>query len=185
MTLLIKELSEAKKNKIIELIKEAGFKILHKGNTRIEFSKGYRFFTLNSTDTSDFEFGLTTGINLEKFLKDNFKEKPKHSISLKEQLYKKEKQESLNDIETAFKNLGWTVTFFYDSTTATLDKFNEDPLGDSLYEVSIRDLSHVVLEEDVFEGDIAPILALTRKKPQEIFEELNLMNVLEKIKKIK
>lgn len=185
MTFLIKELSEAKRNKIIELIKEAGFKILHKGNTRIEFAKGYRLFTLNSTDTDDFEFGLTTSVDLEKFLKDNFKEKPKHSISLKEQLYKKEKQESLNDIETAFKNLGWKVLFFYDSTSATLDKFNEDPLGDSLYEVSIRELSHVVLEEEVFEGDIAPLLAMAKKKPKDIFEELNILGTLEKIKKIK
>lgn len=184
MSLLIKELTPEQKNKIIDLIQSGGFTVIHDGPFRIEFIKGYRQFTLNSTDTSDLEFGLTTSFDLDRFLKDHYKAKPKHTISLKEQLYKKEKQESLNDIESSFKNLGWEVCRFYDFKEFSLESFNEDPLADTLYEVSIRGLPHVIAEEEVYEGELSPLLAMARMKPLDIFNELKLNKILEEIKKI-
>lgn len=186
MSSLIKELSETKRNKIISLLKDAGFKINHHNEYRIEFSKGFRQFTLNSTETDDNEFGLTTSFDIESFLKENYKEKPKHSISLKEQLYKEKKQpqESLYDIESAFKSLGWEVNNFYNYKDFSLETFNEDPLAESLYEVSIRELPHVIMDELVFEGELSPLIAMARKRPQEIFKELGLSPILNEIKKI-
>lgn len=184
MSLLIKELTSEQRNKIIDVIRGAGFEITHNGPLRIEFSKGYRQFTLNSTDTFDLEFGLTTSFDMERFLTEHYKEKPKHAISLKEQLYKKEKQESLNDIESSFKNLGWEVVKFYDFKEFSLESFNEDPLADTLYEVSIRGLSHVVADEEVYEGELSPLLAMARKRPLEIFNDLKLNQIIEEIKKI-
>lgn len=163
----MKKLSELKYNqieKLKKLIREMGFKVSKKQNNKlIFFSKGFREFTLYSTNIIDPEFGLTMSFDLDKFLDKNYKIKAKHSTSLQELIYNKEKSH-----EEAFKQLNWKVIQYYNFKDFDLYSFNDDIGFESLYEVSIRDLNHIIVDDNVYEGDMNTIISILKANRENI-----------------
>jgi hypothetical protein len=180
MTILIKNLSPKKLESLVNIIKEYGFKITNKGSKRIEFAQGLRSFCLYSTDVDDSEFGLTTSFDIEQFLKLNYKEKPKHSISLKEYTQKQELS-----VEDGIEELNWEVTKSFNLNDFNYISFNEDPIAESLFQVNIRGLNHVILDEDVFEGDLDLIISFLLLSPKECLIQMQKSELIEKIKNFK
>lgn len=152
----ISDLRSNQVNKIHNLIKEMGYKIDKKSSDKvIFFKKGFRNFTLYSTDISDDMYGLSMSFDLDGFLSKNYKIKTKHSTSLQELIYNQEQSH-----DEAFNKLKWKVTNYYNFTDFDYYSFNDDIDLELIFEVSIRDLNHVVIDDSVYEGDIGPIISL-------------------------
>lgn len=179
MSKLISEIAQKKKEEIVALLKEVGFKVNPKIDKKICFSLGFREFNLYSTDVKDTEFGLTTSINRDKFLKENYKEKTKHTISLRELIHNQEKS-----VEDACDKLGWEIKECKHLKDFELDDSTEEPLAEIIYEVDIRELPHIILDDEVFEGELEPLMALVSVNNIEAFKEIAGEALLNKIIKL-
>ena len=167
----MKQVSELRSNqitKIHKLIKEMGFKISKNSNDKvIFFNKGYRIFSLYSSNIEDPVYGLSMSFDLESFLNKNYKIKTKHSTSLQELIYNQEKSH-----DEAFQKLNWTVTDYYNFTDFDHHSFNDDIDLELIFEVSIRDLKHIVVDDNVYEGEIGPIRSLLTIKREELIDQV-------------
>lgn len=179
MSKLLKDLSSKTLNSLILLLEDEGFKIEFKNSKRIEFSIGLRHFSIYSTNIDDAEFGLTTSFDIDTFLVNNFKEKPKHSTSLREYTEKKELS-----IEDGCEALNWEIIKCYSLKDFTYGSFMEDPVADSLYQVSIRNLSHIIVDDSVFQGELDSIISFLNISAKESFKQLDKLHVLEKIQSL-
>lgn len=163
----VKELKYNQIEKLKNLIKSMGFKLDRKKNSNvIFFSKGFRDFSLYSSDLKDSEFGLTISFNLIEFLKKHYKIKTKHSISLQELVYN---QELSN--EDAFEQLNWEVLEYYNFKDFDLYSFNDDLDFEDIYQVSIRGLSHIIVDDSVYEGELNLIKSLLSVDRDSLIEE--------------
>ena len=166
----MKQISELKSNqikKIHNLIKNMNFKVDKKSNDKvIFFSHGYRRFALYSTNIDDPIYGLSMSFDLDSFLKKNYKIKTKHSTSLQELIYNQEQSH-----DEAFQRLKWKVLEYYNFTDFDHYSFNDDIDLEMLFEVSIRDLKHVIVDDSVYEGEIGPINSLLTIKREDIIKD--------------
>jgi hypothetical protein len=176
---LMSEVPIKKKEEIAILLKEAGFRVNPKIDKKITFSSGFREFNLYSTDVVDTEFGLTTSINLDKFLKENYKEKTKHTISLRELIHNQEKS-----VEDACDKLEWEITDCKHLKDFEVDDETEEPLAEIIYQINIRDLAHIIIDDEVFEGELGPLMALISVNNIEAFKQMAGESLLNKIIKL-
>lgn len=168
----MKQISELKAKEIQEihnLIKEMGFKIDKKSSNEriIVFYQGFRRFTLYGTNIKDQSYGLAMSFDLDKFLDKNYKIKTKHSTSLQELIYNQEKSH-----DEAFSRLRWKVLDYNNFTDFDYYSYNDDIDLELIFEVGIRDLEHVVVDDQVYEGEIGPIQSLLKEKRDDIIKEL-------------
>lgn len=177
---LIRELSQLKRDKLVDLIVESGFKVTTVTNSRIDFEKGFREFTLYSTDVDDQEGGLTTYPNLSKFLKKNYKHKSKHSISLKDKIMAESRS-----VEEACSLLKWKINDCHNLKDCDIDFNIEEPLAEILYEVQIKNLAHVIIDDEVYEGELRPLLSLGKLSSKEALSQMASGDMILKIKNFK
>ena len=176
---LMSEVSLKKKEDIAQQLKNAGFTVKPKLDKKITFSSGFREFNIYSTDVEDTEFGLTTSIYLDKFLKKNYKEKTKHTISLRELINNQEKS-----VEDACIKLDWIITDCKHLKDFETDDETEEPLAEIIYQVNIRDLPHIIIDDEVFEGELTPLISLISVNSIEIFKQMAGEELLNKIIKL-
>lgn len=167
----MKQINELKHNqisKIKNLIEDMGFKVNKNSNSKvIFFSQGYRLFSLYSTEINDPIYGLSMSFDLEKFLDKNYKIKTKHSTSLQELIYNQEQSH-----DEAFEELNWSVLEYNNFTDFDNHSFNDDIDLELIFEVSVRDLKHVIIDDSVYEGEIGPIKSLLSVERKSIIKEL-------------
>ena len=178
---LIKDLNKKQVNSIIKNLEEDGFKVTHSGKDRISFKKGLREFTLYSTDVDDSDYGLSTYPDLEKFLNTQYKIKSKHTTSLQDKIHEKN-----HSIDKACEILHWKI-----SDCLSLNDFMylselDEPVAEIIYEVQIKSLDHLIVDDNVYEGDLSAIRLFIKQKSKDAFCYLaeNESNTLELIKKL-
>lgn len=179
MAKLLKELTDDQRTKIKELIVNSGFMIDVYNKTRIEFSHGFRKFTLQSLDLSDKEFGLAMSIDLDSFLKKNYIYKEKYSLNLQDKI---ETQSLLTD--EACSVLNWVVVDHIPLDNIQMEEYSEDPVAENIYQVLIRNVNHIIVDDSVFEGNIGSLRQFISLKMEDFFKDKNLTSFVEQLKKI-
>lgn len=161
---LIKELTKKQRSSIIKHLSSDGFKITHDGEDRISFKKGLREFSLYSTNVDDSDYGLSTYPNLEDFLKRKFKIKSKHTTSLQDKLYEKN-----YSIDRACKILHWSIEDCLSLNDFMYLSDLDEPVAEIIYEVQIKNLSHLIVDDQVYEGDLKAIRLFIQQKSKDAF----------------
>ncbi len=136
----VEDLSDKQKQKIYDLLEQEGFKKIKVDPREISFQKGFRNYTLRSLDLEDHEDGLLLDFDYKAFMKSQYEEKTRHTVSLKEAIEKK------GSVEEACDYLGWKIQkeeHFNKPDSAWKAELHTD----FLYEVKVGDHTHLIVNE--------------------------------------
>lgn len=189
--MFINELSEKTQEKIIELLQKeefSGVKKLpsaqeKKGSTAgIQFKKGLRVYQLVSTDLQDREDGLRVDFDYDSFMKTQYEEKTRHSISLKDAV------EKAGSVEDGCKKLHWKITRV-ENLVSKHSPWIAELHTDYIYEVKIGDHMHILVNENdgaegglkVYAGTIDALWRMGTIPVSELFSDSELPVLLQKI----
>jgi hypothetical protein len=147
-----KDLKKTDKRKIIKFLEGYGFKV--KDNpTWIEFSKNNREFSFSHTDLTDEDFGLCLNFDINNFLSKNYKHKIKHSQSFQDKLYNKK-----YSLDKSLQVLHWKINdCFQLNDLENLQDNYDDPFDEYILEVDIKGSPHLIYNDNIYEGLLAPI----------------------------
>ena len=137
----IKELSEKKKQRILALLEQEGYKKIQDHGREICFQKGLRLYTLRSTDLTDSEDGLLVDFDYNAFMESQYEEKTRHTVSLSDAIEKK------GSIEEACDYLGWKIgreQHFNKPNSPWIAELHTD----FIYEVKVGDHTHLIVNEN-------------------------------------
>lgn len=142
----VEELSDSQKQKISNLLDQEGYKKINVGSRSISFQKGLRQYELRSTALNDNEDGLIIDFDYPAFMKSQYEEKTRHTVSLKEAIEKK------GSVEEACDYLGWKIQreeHFNKPDSA----WKADLHTDFVYEVRVGDHIHLIVNETDADGN--------------------------------
>ena len=175
----IKEYSKSELNKIIKFLEKNNFSV-ENNISYISFSNQFRYFNMYSNNINDLENGLTMSFDLDLFLKKYYKEKTKHTTSLNELLYNQEYY-----FDDACKKLGWKITEHYNFQEIDMMYFSDDIGFEHIYQVIIKDSPHIIIDDQVFEGELNSIKEIMSKDIKEVLIAItNNKNFLDELKEI-
>lgn len=175
---LVSELRPQQIEKIVELLKEDGFKNIKVSENCIRFEEGVKIkreYEIFSTDlTNEDDLGVRTDFDFEAFLALNYTLKTRHSVSLGDSVEKK------GSIEDACDYLGWRIVQFKD--------FNKEPKlwkaafhFESVYEVIITNTPHIIVNDMVYEGDLSRLLSMGDKSSSQLLSGYKISRYLNKL----
>lgn len=174
---LIKDLSDSKKNKIVETLTQDGFKNISIKENCIRFEEGTkvrREYLLFSTDLDDDDLGVRIDFDFEKFMDQNYIHKTRHSVSLKDAV------EAHGSIEDACLHLEWNMV-----QTKDLNKEPEHWHAglhmDIIYEVIVSNIPHVIINEEVYEGPLTRVWSMGSKSARELLSGYKISALLDKM----
>jgi hypothetical protein len=182
----IKDLSEKKKKKILDLLEQEGFKKIHDNGNSIEFSKGLRTYRLNSTDFNDQEDGLMIDFDYKSFMKNQYEEKTRHTVSLEDAI------ERRGSIEDACDDLEWNIVKEEHFNKSSSD-WNADLHTEFIYEVKVGDHTYLIVNETdddssskvkVYAGTMDALWRMGTETAEELFSGSALPSLLKKIDEI-
>ena len=177
---LVSELSEKQVEKIIELLTEDGFKNIKANENSISFEEGSRIkreYEIMSTDfTNDEDLGVRMDFDFEKFMAQNYIHKTRHSVSLKDAI------EKYGSIEDACNYLEWRLMQVKD-LNKDANSWHAGFHMDAIYEVSVGNSPHVIINEEVYEGELARLWAMGNKSAAELLAGYKISAYLHKINK--
>lgn len=175
---LISELSKKQIEQIIETLQSDGFKNIQLEQDSICFEEGdkvKRQYEIISTDlTDEDDLGVRMDFDYDKFLDKNYVHKSRHSVSLKDAI------ERNGSIEDACEDLEWEITQVKD-----LNKDNNQWYAglhtDAIYEVKVGHSLHIIVNEEVYEGELARLWSMGNKSVAELLAGYNISNLLNKL----
>lgn len=179
MAKLLKELTDKEHIKLNNLIESFGFNITFKNKKRIEFELGFRQFVLQSTDVNDKEFGLSMSVDIESFVKKNYVYKEKYSIHLQEKI-----TESNLLVDEACSSMNWNVIDHISLKNMQIEEFSEEPVAENIYNVLIRNVNHIVIDDVVYEGNFVALKGFITLKMADFFKDKELDDFINLIQKI-
>lgn len=177
---LINELSSKQIDKIMEILLEDGFKNIEKQENSIHFEEGSKIkreYEIMSTDMRNEEdLGIRMDFDFDKFMAQNYIHKTRHSVSLKDAI------EKYGSVEDACNDLEWKIIQVKD--------LNKDPESwhagfhmDVVYEVLIGASLHIIINEEVHEGELARLWAMGNKTASELLAGYKISQYLNKLNK--
>lgn len=167
----VKDLSTGSVNKISSILKKYGFSV-KKTKHQITFVKDYRTFYLNSTDINDPYF-LTTDIDLERFLLKNYFLKSKHSKSYQDKRFNEQM-----DLDEVAEQLNWVVVDAFGIKDFDSNPTMEEPLAESMFQVLIKNSPHIILDDNIYEGETQAILSLIKPLAKDALISLTYDNII-------
>lgn len=175
---LISDLSSKQIAKIVEALEEDGFKNIKVSETSISFEEGTRIkrdYEIMSTDLKNNEdLGVRMDFDFEKFMAQNYIHKTRHSVSLKDAV------EKYGSIEDACTDLEWTITQVKD-LNKNPESWHAGLHMDVAFEVSVGNSLHIIINEEVYEGELARLWAMGSKTVAELLAGYKISQVLNKI----
>lgn len=179
MSKLLRELSEAEHKVVCDLIVKNGFNITFKNNKRIEFEMGFRQFVLQSTAIDDREFGLSMSVDIDSFVKKNYVFKEKYTTHLQDRI-----TESNLLIDEACALMNWNVVDHLSLKNMQIEEYSEEPVAENIYNVLIRNVNHIIVDDSVFEGNFIALKGFINLKITEFFSDKKMENFVSSLKKI-
>lgn len=155
MTTLISEINLTKRKQLIKTFESSGLRMVQNSPSYLEFEYGLRTFIIYSDNFNDKDIGINTYVDLDKFFKQNFLHKLKHSQRIKDRLDKKQ------NLEDALKVLNWKILDSINLSNFSFQMENDD-YPEAIYEISIRGRNHLVYNNEVYEMDLEPIKSLIK-----------------------
>lgn len=178
----IKDLSEAEKFEIKEVLLNEKFTNCKINNEIISFQDGIRCYDLRNTDIYS-EDGLQMYMDLVDFLEKNYSYKPKYSTTLNSKI-----KELGGDVDAACEQLAhWKIK---DSKYLSSQGWEMELNIDAIYSVEIKGNNHLIVEtknEDdqviacVFQGEMSNLWSMISTKRETLFENSSLGYLLNNI----
>lgn len=175
---LINELSQKEIDQILEALTVDGFKNIKHLTSAITFEEGHkvkRQYEIISTDlTNEDDLGVRMDFEYEKFLNKNYIHKTRHSVSLKDAI------ERCGSLEDACSELDWEIIQFKDLNKDD-NQWHAGLHTDAIYEVKIGHALHIIVNEEVFEGELARLWAMGNKSVAELLAGYQISKVLQNL----
>lgn len=175
---LISDLTEKEISHIVEILTLDGFKNIKVTETSIIFSEGSKIkrdYELISTDLdNEDDLGIRMDFDFEKFMLQNYIHKTRHSVSLKDAI------EATGSTEDACDKLEWKIVQVKD--------LNKDPHlwhaglhADVMYELHIGTAPHIILNDEVYEGDLSRLWSMGDKSARELLAGYRISSFLKNL----
>lgn len=177
---LISELKPSMVEKIIETLKDDGFKNIKLQNNIIYFEEGdkiKRKYEILSTelDNND-DLGVRTDFNFSEFLKTSYDIKTRHSVSLEEAI------NNHGSVEDACSYLDWKIIDVKD-LNLNPELWNSSFHFDIVYSVIISNLPHIIVNDTVYAGELEKLLSMGSKTARQLLSGYKISHLLDKLNK--
>lgn len=139
--MFIHELTEKAKQKILSLLESEEFVSIKQTTNTLSFRKGLRQYTLLSTNLQDHEDGLRIDFDYKAFMKAQYEEKTRHSVSLRDAVDK------AGSVEEGCRKLHWKISRV-ENMLAKNSPWIAELHTDFIYEVKIGDHVHILVNEN-------------------------------------
>jgi hypothetical protein len=175
---MVSDLSKKQIDLIVHTLEADGFKNIKLSGNTICFCEGdkvKRQYEIISTDMDNRDdLGVRMDFDYEKFLEKNYIHKTRHSVSLKDAIERK------GSLEDACEDLEWELLQVKDLNKDD-NQWHAGLHTDAIYEVQIGAATHIIANEEVYEGDLARIWSMGNKSVRQLLSGYNICSVLDKL----